>query len=229
MPETTSNIEMAHRIHEHGHQDGGGNDGREQTLEILEAIVLAAVAVLTSWSGYQAARWDARSAQGYALAASKNLEAQEEHTLAGQDRLYDITTFASWIDAKTRGDAKLAAVFERRFRPEYVAAFEAWLKTDPFNNPNAPAGPIFMPEYRSEKAEKSLQFRKESTRLFQEAVDQRETGDQYIRITVVLATALLLTALSQRFHIRGPRIGLLGLAFAMLALAGYWIAAFPRA
>lgn len=226
MRETGSNVEMAHRIHEHGHAAGAS---REQSLEILEAIVLAAVAVLTAWSGYQAARWEARSAASYAQAAGKNLEAQEEHTLAGQDRLYDITTFNSWIGARLGADARLAEVFRRRFRPEYVIAFEAWLKTDPFNSPNAPPGPIFMPEYRSDKAERSLQFRKESTRLFQKAVEQRETGDQYIRVTVVLATVLLLTALSQRFRSRKPRIGLLGVALMMLAVAVYWIALFPRA
>jgi hypothetical protein len=217
---------MAHRIHEHGHRSRGA---REQTLEIVEAIVLASVAVLTAWSGYQAARWDARSTQSYALAASKNLEAQEEHTLAGHDRLYDITTFDSWVDAKVRGEAKLAEFFQRQFRPEYAVAFEAWLKTDPFDNPRAPGSPIAMTEYRNEKAERSLLFRKESARLYQEAVQQRETGDQYIRVTVGLATVLLLTALSQRFRIPGPRIGLLLVALVMLVVAMYWIVRFPRA
>jgi hypothetical protein len=127
------------------------------------------------------------------------------------------------------GGAKLAAVFERRCRPEYVVAFAAWLKTDPFNNLSAPAGPIFMPEYRSEKAEKSRQLRQEAARLFQKGAEHRETGDEYIRITVVLATVLLLTALSQRFRILGPRIGLLAVAFVMLVAAMYWIFSFPRA
>ena len=228
MPETTSNVEMAHRIHEHGHE-GGLHSSRSQTLEILEAIVLAAVAVLTAWSGYQAARWDARSAESYARAASTNLEAQEQHTLAGQDRLYDITTFASWMDATMRGDARLAAVFERRFRPEYAAAFQAWMKTDPLHDPGAPAGPIFMAEYRSAKAEKAQELHQEATRLFREGVAFRETGDRYILITVILATVLLLTALGQRFRLRGPRIGLLVVAFAMLGLAMFWISRFPRA
>ena len=46
---------------------------------------------------------------------------------------------------------------------------------------------------------------------------------------MVLATVLLLTALSQRFKIRGPRIGILCVACVMLAFALYWIANFPRA
>ena len=47
--------------------------------------------------------------------------------------------------------------------------------------------------------------------------------------TVVLATVLLLTAIGQRFKIRGPRIGVLVVAFVMLAVAVFWIATFPRA
>jgi hypothetical protein len=45
----------------------------------------------------------------------------------------------------------------------------------------------------------------------------------------VLATVLLLTALSQRFQVRSTRVGLLALGFVMLGLALYWIATFPRA
>ena len=38
----------------------------EEVIEIIEAVVLALVAVATAWSGYQAARWDGRRAQLYA-------------------------------------------------------------------------------------------------------------------------------------------------------------------
>ena len=37
----------------------------------------------------------------------------------------------------------------RRFSPAYKVAFEAWLATDPLHDPNAPAGPSFMPEYHN--------------------------------------------------------------------------------
>ena len=48
MPETTSNVEFAHRIHESSHSEGGSHSHRGQWVEILEAVVLAAVAVLTA-------------------------------------------------------------------------------------------------------------------------------------------------------------------------------------
>jgi len=227
MPESTSNVEFAHRIHEQGHH--GGPHGRAEWLELLEAAVLAAVAVLTAWSGYQAAKWDARSAAAYARAGSITAEAQEQQTLAGQEHLYDITTFNSWMTATQNGQAALAALFERRFRPEYRAAYDAWLRTDPMHDASAPAGPSFMPAFRNARLEKARALASQARDEYERGVSSRETGDEYVRITVVLATVLLLTALSQRFRIHAARVALVGVASAMLVAAVYWIATFPRA
>ena len=43
------------------------------------------------------------------LAQSRTVQAQQQ-TLAGQDRLYDITTFNAWVDAKERGAKALYEV-----------------------------------------------------------------------------------------------------------------------
>ena len=223
MAETTSNIEMAHRIHEQGHHhDDGPPSRRKELIEIFEAVVLAAVAILTAWSGYQAARWDAKSSAAYAAASGTTVKAQEQQTLAGQDHLYDIVTFGSWLQATHRGEKDLAAKFERRFRPEYATAFAAWMRTNPFEDPHAPAGPSFVPESRNAHVEASHE-------LYERGVSTRETGDDYIRITVILATVLLLTALSQRFKVLAPRVGLLVVACVMLVFAIFYIATFPRA
>jgi hypothetical protein len=52
-----SNIEMAHTLAERG--EGRGHERRarwEELVEIIEASLLALVAVATAWSGYQAAQ-----------------------------------------------------------------------------------------------------------------------------------------------------------------------------
>ena len=229
MSEATSNVEMAHKIHEHGHESHKGGGGRAEWIEILEAIVLAVVAVATAWSGYQAALWDAKSAEAYVLAGAANVQAQEKLTLAGQDHLYDIVTFQAWLDAKVSDKPKLADFYERRFREEYKVAFDAWMKLDPFSNPETViAGPSFMPEYKNELTIESAELQKKAREKFEEGVSSRETGDTYVRLTVFLATVLLLPALSQRFNMKGPRIAILTLAGVMLAVSVYWLATFPR-
>jgi len=229
MSEATSNVEFAHRVHEQGHHHGPPPDRRAVWVGIAEAVVLSVVAVATAWSGYQAARWEAASAKQYAMVGRVTVMSQEKATLAGQDRLYDIVTFNGWIAAKTAGNGKLAAIYERRFRPEYSAAFLAWLKLDPFNNPSAPPGPVFMPEYTNANAKESARLAEEARGHFEQGVSTRETGDSYVKVTVFLATVLLLTALSQRFEIFGPRVAVVAVAFVLLIISAYWILTLPRA
>jgi len=229
MSEATSNVEFAHRIHEHSHHHPSPTDRRERWVEIVEAAVLAIVAVATAWSGYQAARWNALSNQHYNLALSATVLSQEKATLAGQDRLYDITTFNGWVAAKVSGKGKLTTFYQRRFRPEYASAFAAWWKLDPVNDPSAPPGPIFMAEYKNANSQESAKLAEEAKSHFEKGVTTRETGDKYVKVTVLLATVLLLTALSQRFEIVGPRVVVVAVAFALLVMSTYWILTFPRA
>jgi hypothetical protein len=65
-------------------------------------------------------------------------------------------------------------------------------------------------------------------RYYEVAVNTRETGDKYVKVTVFLATVLLLTALSQRFEIFGPRVAVVAVAFVLLLMSSYWILTLPR-
>jgi len=229
MSEATSNVEFAQRIHEHGQHHLPPTDRRAQWVEIIEALVLAIVAVATAWSGYEAAKWDALSAEDYNLASRTTVLSQEKATLAGQDRLYDITTFDAWVAAKVTGKEKVASFHERRFRPEYATAFAAWWKLDPLKNPSAAPGPIFMAEYADANGQESATFAEKAKGYYEKGVSTRDIGDKYVKVTVFLATVLLLTALSQRFEIFGPRVAVVAVAFVLLVMSTYWILTFPRA
>src|SRR5438128_5813310 len=122
------------------------SQSRFEAIEIIEAAILAFIAVATAWSGYQAAQWAGKRAEQYAEATRLRINAEGLATLAGQERIYDSDTFNSWLSAKLDGKEKAAEFFERRFRDEYRPAFTAWLKTDPFNNAQAPPGPILITE-----------------------------------------------------------------------------------
>jgi len=196
---------------------------------MIEAIVLSIVAVATAWSGYQAARWDAVSSLQYSLATRMTVLAQEQMTIAGQDRLYDIVTFDNWIAQKTAGHEELAAIFERRFRPEYRVAFNAWQKLHPLTNPSAPAGPNFMKQYVNANEHESARLENEAIAHFDRAVSMRDIGDRYVRVTVFLATVLFLTALSGRFEALPPRVAVVGVASLLLITSTYWIVSLPRA
>jgi len=229
MSEATSNVEFAHKITEEGPHEKAALDDRAIWVQIVEAALLAVVAVATAWSGYQAAKWGAQSDRNYSLAARTTVMSQQRATLAGQDRLYDIETFNGWVAAKIAQNERLALLYEHRFRPEYAIAFVAWQKLDPFHNLSAPPGPIFMPEYANVNAQESAKLAGEANEYFDKAVSTREIGDEYVKVTVFLATVLLLTAISQRFEVFGPRVAVITVAFVLLAFSTFWILTLPRA
>jgi hypothetical protein len=228
MPESAggANIEVAHHLGEHTEH---AESRAHQILEICEAIVLAIVAVTTAWSGYQAALWTGHQAELYGLASRYRVEAEGKATTANQERLYNASTVVEWLKAEASGEKKLSALFERRFLPEFRPAFESWKKTDPLNNPDAPAGPFFMPEYHSAKAEEAAELNDKATETFERGNKARERSDDYVRVTVLLATVLLLTAISQRFKTHRVRIGLAVLAALVLCFPIYRILTLPRA
>ena len=224
MPEAGgANIEIAKHLSEHEER----RVSEHVILEIVEALVLAIVAIATAWSGYQAALWTGHQSELYGQASKLRVQAEGAATYANQERLYNASTVVEWLKAEAHDDKKLTDLFERRFLPEFRPAFEAWKKTDPLNNPSAPAGPQLMAEYRSSKTEEAARLNNQATEVFEQGTKGREYADQYVRATVTLATVLLLIAISQRFKTRRVRVGLLVIAMFLLLLSGlpYYYAA----
>jgi hypothetical protein len=229
MPEGPSNIEIAHHVHEHGaeHKRHGGR-GFDVAVEIGEAVLLAIVAIATAWSGYQSALWDGESAKRYGTSSRIRITATQNATRGGQQQVYDSTTFNFWLRARLEGERSLARDYEKRFRPEYRPAFRAWLATDPFTNPRALFAPVLMPQYHNALIERGARQDKAASEVFEQAASARETGDKYVRTTVLLATVLFLIAVSQRFDVVRLRVGLLCVALVLLGLALESIGTYPR-
>jgi hypothetical protein len=139
-----------------------------------------------------------------------------------------VSTFNTWIQARSGGDQEVADLYVERFSPEFRAAFDAWLALDPFENPDAPPGPSFMPEYVNPLIEEGEALNDRATDVFDEGTEARETAEQYVRLTVLLATVLFLIALSQRFRVRNVRIGLLVVAGVLFVYDLVAILGLPR-
>jgi hypothetical protein len=230
MPETGGvNIEVAQQLNEsRGHRSPEPSHIHE-ILEIVEAILLALVACGTAWSGYQAARWDSLQSELYGRSSRLRVEAEAFSVRSNQERQYNASTVNEWLKAELHGETNLAELFERRLLPEFRPAFEAWKKTDPLHNPNAPAGPAGMPEYRDGNATEFTRLDHEAKELFERGTKAREMADQYVRVTVMLATVLLLTAISQRFRSHRIRLALVVLATLLLCFPLWRILTLPRA
>jgi hypothetical protein len=232
MPEGNINAEIADHLREHGEHEADASRQpsrrRVETIEILEAILLAIVAIVTALSGYQAARWDGESAKEYATSSRLRTEANGAALTATQTLAYNAGNVTAWIEAMDSGNTKLAATLAKRFTPDFQPAFDAWTQTKPLTNPAAPVGPSQMPQYKDPLAEKAAELNKEAAHAFDLGVDYRATGEHYVRITVVLAAVLFLIAIGQRFKIRGVRYAVNIVAGVFLVYSLYLFAIYPH-
>ena len=199
----------------------------ERWFEVVTAIMLGVVAVATARSGNQATRWAGEQSTLYAQASALRVESTRDSTQAGQYKLYDVILINNWINAYTQGNTKLANIYERRFRPEFRPAFEAWLATNPFNNPNAPPGPLFMPQYKVSLDEQANQLEARAAKTFDEGQAAKEQGDAYVLNTVFLAVVLFLTAIAENFKWNAVRAVILVVALGMLVFGIYHLIIYP--
>ena len=195
--------------------EGTRRISRDHLFEIVAAIMLGVATVAAAWSGYQAALWGGVQSADYVRASGYRVESTKASTAAGQDRLFDSQVFSQWLNAYETGNTTLAQVYQRRFRPEFTVAFGAWLATDPFNNPNAPPGPLYMPEYVSASAQQATQFEAQADAMVTAGEDARSTSDHYVFYTVIFALTLFLAGVSDRFRWWWIRLVLLAGAFGV--------------
>jgi hypothetical protein len=226
MPEQM-NVEVAHKLSEREHS-AGSKRRWEEVIEILEVLLLALAAIATAWGGYQAARGDGKQSVLYADAGVLRLEATAAASLGEQRLAADSAIFNTWLQAEAGNNRELQALLVRRFSPEYRTAFTAWLATDPLNDPSAPPGPGYMPEYHNPQVEKSHELNERAAEMEHEGTEARHTAEEYVRATVLFALVLFMVAVGQRFRLRGVRIATLVLALALFSYAFFDIATLPR-
>lgn len=206
----------AHRTHD---ARGGSHDRRDRLLSIVEAVLLSLVAVLAAYSGYAAAKWSTESSVSLAKASAERAKANRADLEALQLRTLDSVSFNAWFTAFTAGNVRAERIAERRLRPGYRPAFDAWLATDPAHNPNAPPGPAYMPEYVISQEVDANAFDRQAEAQFSKGSEAGATGDKYVRDTVFLATVLFLVGISSHFPLRSARYGLIAVGALLLVFA----------
>lgn len=226
MSEGLSATEVGKEIGEHA-KHAGGPKGHGRAIAISEALLLSVVTILAAWSGFSAAKWGTESSLALAEASATRTKANREFQESLIFRVGDATTFNAWFDAYLAGDQEAIEVAERRFRPEFRVAFDAWIATDPFENPDAPPGPQAMPEYVPTGLEESRRLDDEADVLFGEGHEAAETADNYVRTTLILASVLFLVGISTQFPLRGVRYGLIAVGTGLLVFAVVLILLLP--
>jgi hypothetical protein len=202
-------------------------DQRKRWAELTCAIVLSLATIASAWCAYQSTLWG--GAQTFRLAATNKVsrEANENTLAALQIRAFDAAMFIDYMRAKSEGNKKLEDFLFSRFRPEAKTAIDAWLKTDPLKNPNAPPHPFGMAEYVQAQQEEARLQEERAGELLATANEANQTSDTYVLLTVLFASVLFFGGISGTFDSRRLRYVLSAMALALFVATGVAVATMP--
>jgi hypothetical protein len=216
-----------HPPHEFSETEAHVATRNERVMELIATLLLALATLGIAWSGYQGARWNGESAEQYSASNAARAHANRAATAGAQDRTQDLLNFNRWIEVSADGNQQLADLYQRRFRPEFRPAFEAWIASDPVNNPNAESSPLREPQYMVANLERANKLDKQGDEHFDEGKDATEHTDSYVFTTVFFATVLFFAGISMRFVWQRMRIAVLVLGTIFLAYATVQVAQLP--
>jgi hypothetical protein len=185
---------------------------RVDRLEVASAVILSIAALASSGASYQAGLWDGEQAAHYSQAGALRVEASRAALEGDALRSIEVQTFGAWLEAKSRGDDKLAEFFQARFPAGFRPAFNAWLADHPLTNPSAPPTPFATSAYRSPGRAEANALDAKADQTFQKGQYDNAVSDAFGQGATVLAIALFFAGIGQVFKARGTRIALLTVA-----------------
>jgi hypothetical protein len=207
-------------------QDAEG--GRfDRHFELVATVLLAVAAVATAWASYQSARWHGEQARAQSASVAARVESTRAANVANRQGQIDVALFTQWVDAYARDETELAAFYDKRFRPEFKPAFDAWVATKPRKNPNAPLSPFAMPQYKLAANATSDRLEVKAAAASQRAGGFIQRADDYSLAVVLFASSLFFAGISTRLRSETTRMVILGLGCALFLGAVIWIATFP--
>lgn len=200
---------------------------RRARHELLVTVLLAVAALATAWSSYQAARWHGEQAEAASRTNNVRIKAARADSLSQAVREVDVATFIAWVGANRSGQSELADIYESRFRSEFRPAFDAWIATSPFENPNAPQTPFGMPEYQVAAQQEAERLDKAAEASAAEVRLDIQRASNYVLTVVLYTVALFFAGMSNQIATPRLRTAMIAGGYVTLLASIAWVATFP--
>ncbi|MGI9666965.1 MAG: hypothetical protein ACR2N2_07700 [Acidimicrobiia bacterium] len=218
--------------------------GANDRIELIATIVLAIATILTAWSAFQAGKWGGEQSTNFSAAGATRTESTRADTRGGQLVQIDVAMYIDWVSAfvedeesgkivvddvtgyqPTRGT--LSGFLYERMRPEFLPALEAWLATDPTNNPNAPPTPFAMEEYVVADQVLAVELTEQANELSLAARTANQNGDNYVLTMVLFASVLFFAGVSSKLESHRNRIIALGFGVTLTVIGSVILVSLP--
>lgn len=201
----------------------------DKKIETLSVVILALAIIATGWSAYQSTLWS--GIMTFTL-SEVNANTQKYVMSTIQQSQYstvDAITFIEYIKAQNDNDDDLSNFFYQRFRSDFKPAVDAWLETNPFENPDAPPHPFVMQEYKKTFSEDAKKFADDATIKWKDAAQANKNSDNFMLLTVIYASVLFIGAILSKFSEIKLRTFLLILSGIIFAIATVSLFSLPLA
>jgi hypothetical protein len=209
---------------------------KHAVFEPIALVLLSLATVGTAWCSYQATVWGAVSQRTMNLSAAAGRRAAAGELKYQQMALLDVLLFTQYINARAnssngmagpasspanngRHASDLERFYADRFRNEAKTAFNAWMVTRPFENPNAPPHPFVTNFYQPRVLTEAASAEAESQRLWQQAGEAGRNGRGYVLITVLFTCALFCGGTASKFDSPWVRRAVLALGLTAFTFA----------
>lgn len=189
---------------------------------MIASIVLALAVILTAWAAFQAGKWGGEQSIKFSEAGAARTESTRADTRGGQLAQIDVAMFIDWVtafDADLRDGSipdvgaeqyeptlgTLSGFLFLRMRDDFRPALEAWLATDPTENPDAPPTPFEMDEYVVPEFLEAVRLRAVADQAALDARAANQNGDNYVLTAVLFAAVLFFAGVSAKLENRWNR------------------------
>ena len=204
-----------------------GQSRFDRHFELAATVLLSIAAVATAWASYQSARWHGEQARAQSASIAARVESTRAANVANRQGQIDVALFTQWVNAYARDERELADFYDKRFRPEFRPAFEAWVATRPRKNPSAPLSPFAMPQYKLAATTAADRLETKAAASSGRAGAFIQRADDYSLAVVLFASALFFAGISTRLRSSTTRLVVLGLGGTLFVGTVIWIATFP--
>jgi hypothetical protein len=220
-------------IDESPHDAPKGFFHKSDRIELIATIAIAIATILTAWSAFEAGKWGGTQAINFSEAGAARTESTRADTLAGQLTQIDVAMYLDWVEAiateaqegtipsieeglSEPQPGTVSGFLRVRFRDEFVPAVDAWIATNPVDNPDAPKTPFSMEEYVVAKGVEATALSALADEKSQDARDANQNGDNYVLTMVLFASVLFFSGVSSKMG--SHRNQLLMLSFGVIVL-----------
>ena len=195
----------------------------DRGLEVLSVVLLALATVGSAWCAYQASQWNGEESSEARVSTDARVEASRLFSLGVQRVAYEASIIAEYAQAYADGNEPLMSFYRERLIPSELLPIIDALEQGTFTGGNL---------LENEDYQRSLLAGyDESTALADEATERSRTAgenaDDYVVLTLVLASALFFAGVTSSFRIRALRLALLALSAGAIAVTAARLADLP--